>query len=201
MKNNFKILIIEPSVIVQEGVPGLLKSIDVDLNITSVDSLNNSLKLNIDEPFHIILVNPLTFINCKNELKKFFARFNDINLIGLISTYYDRSLCSHFVDCIYLNDDKKTIVNTITKYLTIKNETKITPDNILSEREIDVLKLLVSGKLNKEIAEKLFISIHTVVTHRKNISNKLGVKSTAAMAIYAVANNIIDLNDSLKSIK
>ena len=201
MKNNYKILIIEPSVIVQEGVSGLLKTIDIGLNITSVDSSNNSLKLNRDEPFHIILVNPVTFNNCKNELKKFSERFKGINLIGLISTYYDRSLCSHFVDCIYLNDDKKTIVNTITKYLTIKNETKITPDNILSEREIDVLKLLVSGKLNKEIAEKLFISIHTVVTHRKNISNKLGVKSTAAMAIYAVANNIIDLNDSLKSIK
>ena len=201
MKNNYKILIIEPSAIVQEGISGLIKSIDINLIITSVDSLNNSLKLNIEEPFHIILINPVIFNNCKNELKKFSVRFNGINLIGLISTYYDRSLCSHFVDCIYLNDDKKTIVNTITKYLILKNETSIIPDNTLSEREIDVLKLLVSGKLNKEIAEKLFISIHTVVTHRKNISNKLGVKSTAAMAIYAVANNIIDLNDSLKSIK
>ena len=171
------------------------------MNITSVDSLNNSLKLNINEPFHIILVNPVIFNNCENELNKFSARFNDINLIGLISTYYDRSLCSHFVDCIYLNDDKKTIVNTITKYLILKNKTKITPDNTLSEREIDVLKLLVKGKSNKEIAEELYISIHTVVTHRKNITNKLGIKSTAAMAIYAVAKNIIDLNDSLKSVK
>ena len=201
MKKNYKILIIEPSVIVQEGVSGLIKSIDIDLNIMSVDSLNNSLKLNPDKPFHIILVNPAIFNNCKNALNKFSSHFNGINLIGLISTYYDRNLCSGFVDCIYLNDDKKTIANIITKYLTLKNETKITHNNTLSERETDVLKLLVSGKLNKEIAEELFISIHTVVTHRKNISSKLGVKSTAAMAIYAVANNIIDLNDSLKSIK
>ena len=201
MKNNYKILIIEPSVIVQEGITELIKSIDIGLNTTSIDSLNNSLKLNLDEPFKIILVNPLIFNNCKNALNKFSSHFYGINLIGLISTYCYRSLCSHFVDCIYLNDDKKTIVNTITKYLILKNETIIIPDNTLSEREIDVLKLLVSGKSNKEIAEELFISIHTVVTHRKNISNKLGVKSTAAMAIYAVANNILDLNDSLKSLK
>lgn len=201
MKTNYKILIIEPSVIVQKGVSELIKSIDIGLNITKADSINNSLKLNIDESFHIILVNPVIFNNCENELNKFSARFNGINLIGLISTYYDRSLCSHFVDCIYLNDDKKTIVNTITKYLILKNKTKITPDNTLSEREIDVLKLLVKGKSNKQIAEELYISIHTVVTHRKNITNKLGIKSTAAMAIYAVAKNIIDLNDSLKSVK
>ena len=55
--------------------------------------------------------------------------------------------------------------------------------------------------MNKEIAEELFISIHTVVTHRKNITNKLGIKSTAEMAIYDVANNIIDINESLKLIK
>ena len=71
MKNNYKILIIEPSVIVQKGISGLLKNIDIGLSITGVDSSNNSLKLNSDEPFHIILVNPVTFHNCKNELKKF----------------------------------------------------------------------------------------------------------------------------------
>lgn len=201
MKNNYKILIVEPSVIVQEGISGLIKSIDIGLNITITDSLNNSLKLNLDEPFHIVLVNPVIFNDCKNELIKFSARFNGINLIGLISTYYDRSLCSHFVDCIFLNDDEETIKNIITRFIAIKNETKNTFDNFLSEREIDVLKLLVCGKSNKEIAKELFISIHTVATHRKNISSKLGVKSTAAMAIYAVANHIINLNDSLRSIK
>ncbi len=191
----------EPSAIVQEGMSGFIKSIDINVTIICTDSLYNSIKICPDATYKVILVNPVVFNNCHNALNKFSMHFQGINLIGLISTYYDRNLCSNFVDCIYLNDDINTIENIITKHLTLKSETKSTSDNALSERETEVLKLLVSGKLNKEIAEALFISIHTVVTHRKNISNKLGVKSTAAMAIYAVANNIIDLNDSLKSIK
>ena len=198
---NYNILIVEPSAIVQKGMSSFIKSIDIGLNITSVDSLNNSLKINPNTNHKVILVNPVVFNNCQNALNKFSTHFQSINLIGLISTSYDRNLCSSFVDCIYLNDNINTIENIITKHLTLKSETKNTPNNTLSERETEVLKLLVSGKSNKEIAEELFISVHTVVTHRKNLSNKLGVKSTAAMAIYAVANNIIDLNVSLKSIK
>jgi hypothetical protein len=135
LKTNYKILIIEPSVIVREGISGLIKSVDIGLNITSIDSLNNSLKLTHDEPFHIILVNPIIFNSCQNALNKFSSYFNGINLIGLISTYYNRNLCSHFIDCIYLNDEKKIIVNTITKHLTLKNKTKITPDNTLTQLE------------------------------------------------------------------
>ena len=103
---------------------------------------------------------------------------------------------------IYINDsiDKtQRIINDCL--LSYKNSENKIFENKLSKREIDVLKLLVKGNANKEIADKLNISIHTVVTHRKNITQKLGVKSTAAMAIYAVANNIIDINDSLKSMK
>jgi DNA-binding CsgD family transcriptional regulator len=198
---NYKILIVEPSIIVQKGISSVIKSIDISMTTICSDSLYNSLKISPDTICKIILVNPTIFNNCKNALNKFSTHFQGMPLIGLISTYYNRNLCSSFVDCIYLNDERNTIENIITKHLTLKNETKGTPDNRLSEREIEVLKLLVSGRLNKEIAEILFISIHTVVTHRKNISTKLDVKSTAAMAIYAVANNIIDLNDSLKSIK
>lgn len=201
MNPNFEILIVEPSVIVQKGIAGLLNSFGIKLNIICTDSLNESLTIDLDTIHKVILVNPAIFNNCQNARNRFFTHFQNINVIGLISTYYNRDLCSDFVDCIYLNDDIKTIENIITKHLILKNNTTSNPDNKLSERETEVLKLLVRGKANKEIAEKLFISIHTVVTHRKNLSSKLGVKSTAAMAIYAVANNIIDLNDSLKSIK
>jgi len=61
------------------------------------------------------------------------------------------------------------------------------------EREIDVLKLVATGLANKEIADKLNISIHTVITHRKNISQKIGIKSVSGLTIYAVVKKFISL--------
>lgn len=62
----------------------------------------------------------------------------------------------------------------------------------LSEREIEIIKLISDGFSNKEIAEKIFLSTHTVNTHRKNIMNKLGIKNTAGIVIYAFRENIIN---------
>lgn len=64
----------------------------------------------------------------------------------------------------------------------------------LSEREKDVLVEVVNGLSNKEIADKLFISIHTVITHRKNIARKLHIHSPAGLTIYAIANKLVDIN-------
>ena len=65
-------------------------------------------------------------------------------------------------------------------------------DSELTVRERDVLKLVALGHANKEIAEKLFISIHTVISHRKNITEKLGIKSISGLTVYAILNKIID---------
>ena len=64
----------------------------------------------------------------------------------------------------------------------------------LSEREKDVLVQVVRGLSNKEIADVLCISTHTVITHRKNIMEKLGVRSVSALTIYAVMNGYVDIN-------
>lgn len=60
----------------------------------------------------------------------------------------------------------------------------------LSGREKEVLRLLVDGKINKEIADELCISINTVISHRKNISAKTGIKSVSGLSIYALMNGI-----------
>lgn len=62
----------------------------------------------------------------------------------------------------------------------------------ISEREKDIIRCLAQGMSNKEIACKLFISINTVITHRRNIARKLQIHSLAGLTIYAIANNIID---------
>ncbi len=60
----------------------------------------------------------------------------------------------------------------------------------LSQREIDVLRLVVAGRTSKEIAEALHISVNTVMTHRKNISSKLGIKSVSGLSFYALMNGL-----------
>ena len=64
----------------------------------------------------------------------------------------------------------------------------------LSEREQDVLVQVVHGLSNKEIADVLCISTHTVITHRKNIARKLNIHSTAGLTIYAIVNKLVDIN-------
>jgi len=65
---------------------------------------------------------------------------------------------------------------------------------VLSAREIEVMNLIVQGFINKEIADRLNIGVATVITHRKNIMGKLGVKSVSALTIYAVTHGYIDIN-------
>jgi Response regulator containing a CheY-like receiver domain and an HTH DNA-binding domain len=66
-------------------------------------------------------------------------------------------------------------------------------EKILTPREIEVLKLIVAGKLNKEIADDLDISFQTVLSHRKNITSKLGIKTVSGLTFYAIINGIVEV--------
>ena len=66
---------------------------------------------------------------------------------------------------------------------------------LLSNRELEVMALIVQGYINKEIADKLNIGLTTVITHRKNIMEKLGIKSVSALTIYAVMNGYVDIHE------
>lgn len=75
-------------------------------------------------------------------------------------------------------------------------------DQQLSERENEILRLVALGLTNNEIGEKLFISVHTVMTHRKNITRKLGIKTVSGLTVYAILNKLImaeELKGSLGS--
>ena len=66
---------------------------------------------------------------------------------------------------------------------------------MLSEREKDVVVSLVQGMSNKEIAEHLYISVNTVITHRRNIARKLQIHSSAGLTIYAIVNGLVDISN------
>lgn len=83
------------------------------------------------------------------------------------------------------------LVKQLTKAVEQARETKNT-GNDLSVREIDVLCLVARGLTNKEIADKLNISVNTVLSHRKNITSKLGIRSVSGLSVYAMMNGYIN---------
>jgi len=84
-------------------------------------------------------------------------------------------------------EELKSQIDSVMSRLEVKG-----PRATLSSRERDVLRLVALGYINKEIADTLGISFNTVLTHRKNISAKLGVKSAAALSVYAMMNGLVD---------
>lgn len=87
--------------------------------------------------------------------------------------------------------DESAIVERLQELLHTCEPAVTTVAADLSPREIEVLKLVVAGFINKEIAEQLNISFHTVLSHRKNISAKLGIKSVSGLSVYAMMNGYL----------
>lgn len=93
------------------------------------------------------------------------------------------------VKTVSVNDGIEKIEMEIRNLLSFADN--ISKREQLSLRELDVLKEIAKGKINKEIADSLNISINTVITHRKNISSKLGIRTASGLSIYAIMNGII----------
>ena len=77
----------------------------------------------------------------------------------------------------------------------VESESKNDLVDILSDREKEIICCVAKGMINKEIADKLCLSVHTVTTHRRNILSKLQIHSTAGLTIFAILNNLIDINE------
>ncbi len=117
---------------------------------------------------------------------------NEVHLIGLY-TDHDPDL-SNYQHTLHLHtpgDEIHRLVSDLFASASVDHKEN-QQSGELSVREREVLKLVALGLSNKEIAERLFISIHTVISHRKNITEKLGIKSISGLTVYAILNKIID---------
>jgi DNA-binding CsgD family transcriptional regulator len=97
---------------------------------------------------------------------------------------------------ININDTPALIVNKVNEFMSqfgVKEEDKTFTE--LSKRETEVLQCIAKGMANKEVADKLFISVHTVMSHRKNISDKIGIRSVSGLTMYAILKRIIDIDE------
>lgn len=109
-------------------------------------------------------------------------------LIKFLQGNYNHNLCYATIFAMHSLEMDMVRHNRIRKRV-LKKITETTRE--LTPREMDVLRLVVAGKLNKEIADELNISFQTVLSHRKNITAKLGVKTVAGLTFYAISNGII----------
>ena len=101
----------------------------------------------------------------------------------------EKFLCGKVLDVI-LNDDKEAF--NFPSYSSCEGIN-------ITDREMEIIKLIAEGYANKQIADKLFLSTHTVTTHRKNIMSKLDINNTAGIVLYAVRENLISPNKYLFS--
>ncbi len=144
-----------------------------------------------------------------NELKDLFIyHYKQKENMRLSAALFDIILCerdllSHFevenklflplAECLEAQLLAQSDTSKDTEESNLDKE--IADSELLSEREKDIIRGLVRGKSTKEIADELFISVHTVSTHRRNINSKLGIHSPAGLVIYALLNHIVDINE------
>lgn len=195
---NLKIIniaILEPSEIIYQGLSNVLLKTGKYFQIYRINSLSEISGTHI-KPLDIVILNPSQIQNKNKEFSAIKKSNPETNWIGLVYTFYDQQLLSLFDKTIHITDSLDTIADLFEKLISAENQINHALDHEqLSDRELEVLKLLVTGLSNKEIADKLFISIHTVVSHRKNITQKTGIKSQAGLTIYAISNKIIQIED------
>jgi DNA-binding CsgD family transcriptional regulator len=105
-----------------------------------------------------------------------------------------KPVCKSYEIFITANDTSIEILNKISAVVSNKKM----PESVgaLSEREVEVLKYIAKGCSNKEIANILFLSPHTVITHRKNITAKLNIKSISGLTVYAILQGIISIDEA-----
>ncbi len=137
------------------------------------------------------------FSEIKNMIIKYYPnQTNDVKhtyaIIDVMNDMFDieQDFSTH---CAIEDDILVPAIALDKKRRNASKTANAAPVEELSDREKDVLIELVKGLSNKEIADVLCISTHTVITHRKNITRKLNIHSTAGLTIYAIVNHLVDL--------
>ena len=193
-RNNIKIVIAENSLILRSGISAVLKRLsDNTFSINEVSNMDAFMLFSRLHRPEIAIINPLFLggVSIAN-----YKRDNpDTKVVALVSGYFDNKTLADFDGSISIFDDLDTVNDTISSVLHIEEDDDNIETEQLSQREKEIIGCVVKGLTNKAIAEKLSISIHTVITHRRNISKKLQIHSSAGLAIYAIVNKIVEIQD------
>ncbi len=197
VNKKYKIILIEPSDIITAGLQELIKPYK-ELEIISVfaDCDHYSDHIHRLHP-DILIINP-SVVDFKHRhcLETIFDGTDPCRRVALIYQYVEPEALKHYHAAIDIREHRDKIVKKLLQLAHATTpEAEQTETNELSDREKEILISVAKGRINKEIAEEHHISIHTVITHRKNIIRKTGIKSVAGLTVYALLNNLIEMNE------
>ena len=197
---SLRIAVADTSVIIRSGVIAVLRRLPGlhirPVEVTSPTSLENCLHMETPD---ILIINP-TFGGWFNiEEFRNDTIHGSVKCIALNCTITDSSILHAYDECITLYEDAETLRNKIVRLTNEPNEDEEESGNneteTLSQREKEIVICVVKGMTNKEIADRLYLSVHTVNTHRRNIARKLEIHSIAGLTIYAIVNKLVKLDE------
>lgn len=197
MKNSArKVLLVIPSRIVAKGLESTLADLgefEVAGILPDLGHGSEARLRNIGA--EVLVVDPSVFSHAERAgAKDRLQHYSDAAVVALQTSLQDDETLRQFDEVISLYDEPAAIVRKLRSALEGRAETPKTEGEELSAREKEILVCVAKGMLNKEIADRFNISIHTVITHRKNITRKTGIKTVAGLTVYALLNNLIDVN-------
>ena len=193
-----RVIICEASEIIAIGLAEIIDGMaqfDVVARLDSPEHLSEKITAT---DANLLIIDPMLLgFHSKDFLSQLGKEHPNMVIIALVSTYLDHSMLTPFGGVIEINDTKSKVISKMNEFAQ-SEATKNTDDVELSKRETDVLIAVAKGMMNKEIADQMNISIHTVISHRKNITRKTGIKSVSGLTVYALLNNLIDENEVYK---
>ena len=157
-------------------------------------SRNSETRLkNIDAD--VIILDPIVFDYTSRAVgRNVISEYSNASVVALQTTLMEEESLKQYDDVIGIYDDATTIIRKLRNALETRQDSPKADGEELSSREKEILVCVAKGMLNKEIADLYSISIYTVITHRKNITRKTGIKTVAGLTVYALLNNLIDVN-------
>ena len=190
-----RVAIIEPSAIIAEGFAALAgRSGEFEVVYSGGNLRTLVERFAVVEP-DLVVVGSQLVGGLSQPLRSLYPDLQGVALALLSTTVCDEELLRQFDGVVNIYDGQVQIIRKLQAAVEQGETNPYSDSHDLSERERDVLILVAKGLANKEIAEQLNISIHTVMSHRKNITHKTGIKSVAGLTVYALLNNLLDQND------
>jgi len=176
--NQYNCLILEPSYLIRKGLVSFFREFKNIGLIFDAENLEESEEFRSTHKIHILI-----------STDDFISNFDEEDF--LLKYIIKHNKQSKGADILNILNPKDVLVDKISTDLDKLQPSREVDEEQLSAREISVLTLVAKGKTNKEIADQLFISVHTVITHRKNITHKLGIKTVSGLTMYAIIHNLI----------